>query len=114
MGDADLITEKNKFELGLGNNMGIMGFEHRVPAPALPVPTTVMKCSILDYVAKPKNVVAILMKRNNDRYYNIVIGSVAMGIKRDMPPTYIANKIDTSLERIIIKKIQTNLINILV
>lgn len=104
MGDADLITEKNKFEVGLGNNTGIMGFDHRVPAPALPVPTTAMKRSILDYVSKPKNVVAILLKKNDEKYYSHVIGSVASGIKREELSVHIANKIDAGLEHIILQK----------
>lgn len=104
MGDANLITEKNKFEIGLGNREGIMGFDHRVAAPALPVPTTAMKRSILDYVSKPKNVVAILMKENNEKYYNYVVGSVSSGIKREELPLYIANKIDEELVHIVLKR----------
>lgn len=104
MGKTDLITEKNKFEVGLGNCTGIIGFDRRSDAPALPVPTTVMKRSILDYVSKPKNVVAILMKNNSENYYNFVIGSVAAGIKREELPTDIAKKISAELETILLKK----------
>ena len=104
MGDADLIREKNKFEVGLGNTIGIMGFDHRVPAPALPVPTTVMKRSILDYVSRPKNVVAILLKKNDEKYYRHVVGTVASGIKREELPQHIANKIDARLNHICLQK----------
>ena len=41
IGNADLIKEKNKFEVGLGNASGIIGFDRRKPLPALPIPVTV-------------------------------------------------------------------------
>ena len=62
MGLVGLISEKNKFEVGLGNNEGSIGFDKRKKEPALPIPVIVMKRPITDYVSKPSSVVAVLMK----------------------------------------------------
>lgn len=86
MNEADIITQKNKFEVGLGNNAGIMGFDKRIAGASLPIPVTVMKRPITDYVSNPENVVAIFMKEKNGDFYDTVIGCVSSGIlKADLP-----------------------------
>lgn len=101
IGDADLIREKNRFETGLGNYFGIIGFDRRKQPPALPVPVTVMKRSISDYVSCPKNVIAILMKDSGSRLYDTVVGCVSDGIKMSSLPEDIRAKIDPSLAPVI-------------
>lgn len=97
MGTADLITEKNNFEVGIGNQNGILGFDNRLPAPSLPVPVTVMKRPITDYVSHPENVVAILMKKKNDMYYNTLIGCVSKGFPYEELPIAIQRKISFTM-----------------
>ena len=80
MGASDLITLKNQFEIGLGNASGIIGFDRRMEAPYLPVPVTVMNRSIMEFVSKPQNVVAILMRKPEDEYYDTLIGCINNGL----------------------------------
>lgn len=96
-GDADLIREKNRFETGIGNGGGILGFDRRKQPPALPVPVTVMKRPLTDYVSQPKNVVAVLIKNYDSDYYDGVVGCVANGIKANVLPHKIQAKILPSL-----------------
>lgn len=104
MGEANLITEKNEFEVGLGNNLGILGFDKRKSPPALPIPVTVMKRPITDYAANPENVLAILMKEANSKYYDTIIGCVSQGLLLEDLPRHIQRKISIDLYPRIIKK----------
>ena len=97
MGSADLIKEKNKFEIGIGNNSGIMGFDRRKSFQTLPIPVTVMKRPLTDYVSNPENVVAILMKDKNAKFYDTVIGCVSKGILIDELPKHIQSKISKKI-----------------
>lgn len=96
-GEADLVREKNRFETGIGNAGGILGFDRRKQPPALPVPVTVMKRPLTDYVSQPKNVIAVLIKNSNSDYYGEVVGCVANGIKENVLPGEIQAKIMPSL-----------------
>ena len=100
IGNADLVTEKNRFELGVGNYAGLIGFDQRKPRPSLPVPVTILKKPITDYVSKPENVLAILSKGKHDRYYDTVIGCVSSGLDVNTLPQNIQAKLSPSLSTI--------------
>lgn len=95
IGEKDLISLNNEFDMGLGNNSGIIGFDKRSINP--PIPTTIMKKPIQDYVSNPKKVLAILMKNKTDTYYNTVVACVSKGIEVSELPKYISKKLDKSL-----------------
>lgn len=101
IGNADLITEKNQFEIGVGNYAGIIGFDQRKPRPALPVPVTILKRPITDYVSKPENVLAILSKDKNDKYYSTVVGCVSKALEVNDLPKHIQAKINPDLTKIL-------------
>lgn len=53
------MQERNFFLYIVIKVSGIMGFDQRRGKPFLPVPVTVMKRPITDYVSKPENVIAV-------------------------------------------------------
>lgn len=97
IGKKDLETLKNKFEVGLGNCQGIIGFDKRNLYPPVPIPVTAMKRPLQDYVSNPMRIVTILMKNKTDDYYNTVLACVSSGIEVSDLPKYILQKIDGSL-----------------
>ena len=104
MGQKNLITESVNFEVGIGNNSGIIGFDRRFSKIAVPV--TVLKRPIRDYVSNPENVVAILMKNRSDKFYHTIISTVSKGIKIDELPEFIKKKIDSSIiEQELLKRV---------
>lgn len=105
MGASDLITLKNQFEIGLGNTRGIIGFDRRKEKPYLPVPVTAMNRSILEFVSKPQNVVAILLRDPDAAYYDKLIGCVTNGILLSDLPEDVRKKISPCFnERLILQK----------
>lgn len=105
MGSSDLISLKNQFEIGLGNSRGIIGFDRRMDEPYLPVPVTVMNRSILEFVSKPQNVVAILMRKPGETYYDTLIGCINNGLLVSDLPVEIQKKLSPSLPvRLSLKK----------
>ena len=63
-----------------------------------------MKRPITDYVANPENVLAILMKESNSKYYDTIIGCVSQGLLLEDLPRHIQRKISKDLYPRIIKK----------
>lgn len=98
IGKKDLVTLKNKFEIGLGNDRGIIGFDKRNSYPPIPRPITVMKRPIQEYVSNPMKIIAILMKNDTDISYNTVVTCTSTGVEVSELPKYIAKKIDISLQ----------------
>ncbi len=103
IGKKNLETLKNKFEVGLGNYQGIIGFDKRNLYPPVPIPVTAMKRPLQDYVSNPMKILAILMKNKTDISYNTVVACVTSGIEVSDLPKYISEKIDGSLYPKIVK-----------
>ena len=59
----------------------------------LPIPVTVVKRQITDYVSNPQNVVAVLMKDPSEGFYNTLVGCVKRGLSMESLPKEIRRKI---------------------
>ena len=106
MGDADLITLYNKFDTGLGNQDGMIGFDHRNASEESAVPVTAIKAPITDYVSKPYKVIAILMKDYDANQYDTVISSPKRGIAITELPVSLQKAISPeALQKICAEKI---------
>ena len=94
IGDKDLVTMKNPFIFAIGNSNAVMGFDKRFFH--LPIPTTVLKNNISEYVSKPYNLVAVLSKNANakNEKYSKIIGCPKRGIALEDLPEDIKKKTD--------------------
>ncbi len=93
MGVHNKITLNNRFEMALGNNRGVLGFDKRKES-MIPVPVTMLNGIIGDYATDYSNVIAVLVKNSGDNKFKQVIGCVTKGIKVIDLPMSIRDKID--------------------
>ena len=87
IGEKNLVTRDNDFEMATGNVNGIMGYDSRirikgtnkVDSTKSPIPTTLLNNSITDYCSRPQKIMFILQKSDGESTYNILFYE----IKRD-------------------------------
>ena len=78
IGEKNLVTRDNDFEMATGNSSGVMGYDSRVKIKGTdkvdktksPVPTTLLNNSITDYCSRPQKIMFILQKADGERIYN--------------------------------------------
>ena len=104
MGVHNKITIKNTFEMAMGNNKGVLGFDKRKES-MIPVPVTMLNGIIGDYATDYSNVIAVLVKDGSEKRFRQVVGCVTKGIAvSDLPPA-IRDKIDFCDEERITKPV---------
>ena len=77
IGEKDLVTRDNDFEMATGNANGVIGYDSRIRIKGtnnidkakLPVPTTLLNNSITDYCSKPQKIMFILQKTDEESTY---------------------------------------------
>lgn len=71
IGAKDLSTMKNRFTMGIGNSLTIMGLDKR--NQILPIPVTVMNRKITDFCSEPCSIFLIMKKKiGKDKYIEVV------------------------------------------
>ena len=75
-----------------------MGFDKRKSNSDYPVPVTVMDRSINDFVSNPQKVIAILMRKPEDEYYDTLISCVTKGLLISDFPDDIRKKISPAFD----------------
>jgi len=78
IGEKNLVTRDNDFEMATGNTSGVMGYDSRIKVRGtnkvdrnkLPIPTTLLNNSIMDYCSKPQKIMFILQKSDGESTYN--------------------------------------------
>ena len=78
IGEKNLATRDNDFEMATGNSNGVMGYDSRVKIKGTdkvdktksPVPTTLLNNSITDYCSRPQKIMFILQKSEGENTYN--------------------------------------------
>jgi len=78
LGKKDLITEKNKFSMAIGNKQNIMGFDKRTYP--LPIPVTAMNRSIYEFCSAVSTVFLIMTKEVNANKYSNVFYEITKDI----------------------------------
>lgn len=88
IGEKNLITRDNDFEMAMGNMNGVMGYDSRIRIKGTnkvdrtksPIPTTLLNNSITDYCSRPQKIMFILQKSDGESTYN----KLFYEIKRDL------------------------------
>lgn len=88
IGKKDLVTRDNDFEMMTGNASGIIGYDSRVKEAGsknvskkhLPVPTTVLTVSIMNYCRKPKKIMFVLEKSVSEEEYSTITYEIKKGL----------------------------------
>lgn len=78
IGEKDLVTRDNDFEMATGNSNGVMGYDSRIKIKGTdkvdktksPVPTTLLNNSITDYCSRPQKIMFILQRSDEESTYN--------------------------------------------
>ncbi len=78
IGEKDLVTRDNDFEMATGNSSGVMGYDSRIRIKGTdkvdrtksPIPTTLLNNSITDYCSRPQKIMFILQKADGESTYN--------------------------------------------
>lgn len=71
IGEKDLVTLKNRFSMGIGNTVTIMGLDKR--EQVLPVPVTVMNRKITDFCSEPCSIFLVMKKKIGVEKYNELV-----------------------------------------
>ena len=77
IGEKNLITRDNDFEMATGNSSGVIGYDSRIKVKGTnevnkmksPIPTTLLNRSITDYCSRPQKIMFILQKSDNEVTY---------------------------------------------
>ena len=78
IGEKNLITRDNDFEMATGNSNGIIGYDSRIKVKGTnrvdrtksPIPTTLLNNPITDYCTRPQKIMFILQKFDEEGVYN--------------------------------------------
>lgn len=78
IGEKNLVTRDNDFEMATGNTSGVMGYDSRIKIRGTdkvdktksPIPTTLLNNSIMKYCSKPQKIMFILQKSDGESTYN--------------------------------------------
>lgn len=91
IGEKDLATRDNDFEMATGNSVGVMGYDSRVKIKGTdkldrtksPIPTTILNNAITQYCSKPQKIMFILQKAEGESTYK----ELFYEIKKDLIQT---------------------------
>ena len=78
IGEKDLVTRDNDFEMATGNSTGVIGYDSRIKKKGTnkvdrtkaSVPTTLLNSAITNYCSNPQKIMFILQKTDADDTYN--------------------------------------------
>lgn len=78
IGEKNLVTRNNDFEMATGNANGVIGYDSRirikgtnkVDRTKYPVPTTLLNNSITNYCSRPQKIMFIFQKNDKENVYN--------------------------------------------
>lgn len=88
IGEKNLVTRDNDFEMATGNSNGVMVYDSRIKLKGTnqldrtqkPIPTTLLNKSITNYCLRPQKIMFILQKTDRERTYNALFYE----IKKDL------------------------------
>ena len=78
IGEKNLVTRDNDFEMATGNSSGVIGYASRIKKKGTqivdetkaPIPTTLLNNPITDYCTRPQKIMFILQKYDGESTYN--------------------------------------------
>ena len=78
IGNKDLMTRDNDFEMATGNSNGVVGYDsrikikgtHKIDRTKSPIPTTLLNNPITEYCSRPQKIMFILQKSDGESTYH--------------------------------------------
>ena len=88
IGEKDLITKDNDFEMATGNSAGVVGYDHRISQKGTKLvdktkyamPTTLITTPITQLVSQPEKITFILQKDINEDTYSKVFFEIKQNL----------------------------------
>ena len=88
IGEKDLVTKDNDFEMATGNNDGIIGYDVRVSnkgsktvdARKSAIPTTLLNNPLTSYCSRPQKIMFILQKADGEEKYHKLLFEIKKGL----------------------------------
>lgn len=88
IGEKDLVTRDNDFEMATGNENGVLGYDSRITLRGTgqvdksksPIPTTLLNNSITEYCTRPQKIMFILQKSDGESAYNNLYYEIKKGL----------------------------------
>lgn len=104
IGEKNLATRNNDFEMATGNEQGVVGYDSRIKETGTekldrrksPIPTTLLNNPITDYCSKPQKIMFILQKTDEDDTYQTLFYEIKKGlfeVERDSFPEALVKKL---------------------
>lgn len=106
IGEKDLVTRDNDFEMATGNANGVMGYDSRIKIKGTdgvdkskaPIPTTLLNNSITDYCTKPQKIMFILQRTDKESTYSTLFYEIKKGLFQT-EKEYFSEEIKALLQR---------------
>lgn len=91
IGEKDLVTKNNDFEMAIGNSSGVVGYDHRISLKGtnivdktkLPMPTTLITTPITQLVSKPEKIIFILQRNLDEEKYGKIFFEIKKGLLQE-------------------------------
>ena len=91
IGEKNLITKDNDFELATGNSSGVIGYDHRISQKSSKklnrninaMPTTLLATPITQLVSNPEKIIFILQKPIQEKRYQKILYEIKKGLLRE-------------------------------
>lgn len=88
IGEKNLVTRDNDFELATGNEQGVVGYDSRIKVAGTdkpnrfksPIPTTLLNNAITNYCSKPQKIMFILQKTDTEDAYSSLFYEIKKGL----------------------------------
>lgn len=88
IGEKNLVTRDNDFEMATGNSSGVIGYDSRITIKGsnkidktkFPIPTTLLNRSITDYCSRPQKIMFILQKSDDESTYSNLFYEIKKGL----------------------------------
>lgn len=96
IGEKNLVTRNNDFEMATGNEQGVVGYDSRIKEAKASIPTTLLNNPITHYCSKPQKIMFILQKTNEEDTYQTLFYEIKKGlfeVERDSFPQALVKKL---------------------
>ena len=88
IGEKTVITADNQFEFATGNNIGLVGYDHRINIAGTDIidknkpviPTTLIRKPIYDYCSQPEKIMFVLALNQTSCKYSDIIYEIKDGL----------------------------------
>ena len=108
IGEKDLVTKDNDFEMATGNRDGIIGYDVRVSnkgnktvdTSKSAIPTTLLNNPLTSYCSRPQKIMFIMQKTDGEDKYHKVIFEIKKGLfktEKEVLPEHILEQFSDEL-----------------